>query len=185
MKRIRIIDHALPDPDAESRRRDALEREFRSFHFEQCSFHGIALMPLDDAIPDLIRHLFPAAMPTLSFLRKSPAGQQEPHFIHTDVDMGDWSAIYYLNPDPPIEDGTVFWTHRATDSIESGIPHERSGEGLSSDGWERRQTVAARFNRLLMFPSTYFHSRAIAENWGAGDAARLTQVTFGRGDIFQ
>lgn len=121
---------------------------------------------------------------TLSFFRKSPLGQEEPHFIHTDIDMGDWSAILYLNPDPPEGDGTSFWTHTASGAIESLIPHERSEEGRTAIGWELRQHVQARFNRLVIFPSSFFHSRAIPENWGEGDEARLTQITFGRGDIF-
>ena len=38
--------------------------------------------------------------PTLNFVRQSPAGQVEPNFIHTDADMGDWTALYYLTADP-------------------------------------------------------------------------------------
>jgi hypothetical protein len=180
---IQVADDFLPPAVAEGLRKEALSREFRSFHFEHCSFHGISIMSLDSAIPFVLRTLFDRVEPTLSFLRKSPAGQQEPHFIHTDIDMGEWSAIYYLNPDPPAGDGTAFWTHRATGAIESSIPHERSEEGQSPDAWERRQLVEARFNRLLLFPSSYFHSRAIFENWSQSDDARLMQVTFGRGSI--
>ena len=82
-------------------------------------------------MPLKLVRMFPAATPTLSFFRKSPAGQEEPHWIHTDVDMGDWTALLYLNPDPPAGDGTVFWTHLATGARESVIAHERSAEGSS------------------------------------------------------
>lgn len=174
---IRVFDNFLPHPV--EYRADALGLGFRSFDFEHCSFHGIALAPLAGLVPAKIRRLFPEASPTLSFFRKSPSGQQEPHFIHTDADMGDWSAILYLNPDPPPGDGTLFYIHEATGATASAIAHERSEEGRSSDGWLLRYTVESKFNRLLVFPSTSFHSRAIYDNWGVGDEARLTQVTFG------
>lgn len=163
----------------------ALKQGFRSYHFDHCSFHGISIVDIDSQVPAMLKEMYPGAEPTLSFFRKSPEGQVEPHYIHTDVDMGDWSAILYLNIDPPESDGTVFWKHRDTGAIESSIPHERSSEGLTQAGWQPWRRVEAKWNRLLVFPSRYFHSRSIQENWGIGDMARLTQVTFGKGDIFK
>lgn len=175
---IQILDDFLHAPVAY--RACALRREFKSYDFGHCTFHGIAVAG-DTELPRRIHELFPQLAPSLSFFRKSPLGQVEPHFIHSDVDMGDWSAILYLNPDPPPGDGTSFWTHRATSAIESGVPHERSIEGRERANWVLREHVDARFNRLVMFPSSYFHSRGIHENWGAADQARLTQVVFGKG----
>jgi hypothetical protein len=181
MMKITIIDDFLPDPVAY--REEALKNQFQSYHFEHCTFHGISVLPIDSTVPAMIHHRYSEAIPSLSFLRKSPAGQVEPHFIHSDIDMGQWSAVLYLNPDPPAEDGTSFWTHAATGMIGSLIPHERSKEGMTQQGWKLRGTVWGKFNRLALFPSSYFHSRSIHENWGSGDQARLTQVTFGTGDI--
>lgn len=177
---IRIFDNALPDPHSVLER--ALALEFRSYEFEHCKFHGIAVGSPSFPLLQWIREKFNALNPTLTFFRKSPEGQQEPHFIHTDVDMGQWSAILYLNENPPEGDGTCFWTHKSG-AIESEIPHERSEEGKNPDDWELRLRVPAQFNRLVMFPSSYFHSRAIFENWGAGDEARLTQIAFGTGAL--
>lgn len=188
MREVRVFDGFVPDPAAY--RAEALSREFRSYEFpdEQGKpyyFHGIFIPTEPTPVTSKLCDLFPAAIPTLTFFRKSPLGQEEPHFIHTDIDMGDWSAILYLNPTPPEGDGTSFWTHKATGAIESPIPHERSKEGRTALGWDLRQHVPAKFNRLILFPSSFFHSRAIPENWGEGDEARLTQVTFGRGDLFE
>ncbi len=97
--------------------------------------------------------------------------------------MGDWSALLYLNPNPPAGDGTDFWTHKETGEIESITPHLRSKEGLDPSKWELREHVKAKFNRLLIFPSSYYHSRAIFDNWGQGDEARLVQVVFGKGKL--
>ncbi len=172
-----VFDDFLPDPVAY--RESALQGEFRSYEFPECTFHGISL-GVPGLVPERLAAMFPGAEPLLSFFRKSPAGQSEPHFIHTDVDMGHWSAILYLNPNPPPEDGTVFWRHIESGEIGSAIPHERSEEGKNIAGWEMRGVVKSQFNRLMVFPSHLFHSRAIHENWGDGDNARLTQVTFGK-----
>ncbi len=179
-----IFDDFLDSP--ELYRELAEQSEFKSFHFEleKCTFHGISLMPIDGVLPTKIKEVFSRSVPTLSFLRKSPEGQREPHFIHTDIDMGDWSSILYLNPNPPENDGTCFWTHEETRGIESFIPHERSKEGETDKGWELRRLVKSKFNRLVVFPSSFFHSRSIFDNWSSESGSRLTQVTFGTGDIF-
>ena len=174
---VRVFDDFLPDPAAY--RAAALALEYRTYEFPEATFHGIAT-PTPADLPARLAAMFPDLAPTLSFFRRSPAGQVEPHFIHTDIDMGDWTAILYLSPDPPAGDGTAFWEHLATHATSSAIPHERSVEGRRIDGWRLRRLVRARFNRLLMFPATFFHSRAIAGNWGEGDGARLIQVVFGK-----
>ncbi len=179
---IRVIDDFLEFPN--EYRASILERDFRTYDFgPDEKFHGICLMALTSAIPGKIRRQNPEADIMLSFLRKSPAGQVEPHLIHTDIDMGFWTALLYLNPDPPAGDGTKFWRHEATGAIESMIPHERSEEGKTTEGWTLWRHVEAKFNRMVIWPAQYFHSRAIADNWGTGDDSRLTQVTFGRGSI--
>ena len=173
---IRVFDDFLADPV--NYRKAALRGEFKTFEFPGCAFHGIST-PTPSTVPEKICHMFPGWKASLSFFRKSPIGQEEPHFIHTDIDMGEWSAILYLNPEHPTGDGTAFWTHVSTNTDGSRIPHERSEEGKSARGWMLRRLVIGKFNRLVIFPSHLFHSRGIPQNWGKGDAARLTQVTFG------
>lgn len=180
MSQLQIIDGAVADPDAY--RAAALGVEFRDYDFGHCIFRNIGVDGPAAGLLAVIRERFPDLQPTLTFFRKSPLGQVEPHLIHTDIDMGDWSALLYLNPAPPEGDGTAFWTHR-TGAIASSVPHERSIEGHNTAGWVLRERVAGRFNRLLLFPSSYFHSRAIFENWGSGDDSRLVQVVFGKGTL--
>lgn len=180
MKRYRVFDNFLADPD--NYRYDALALEYKTYEFPEATFHGIAT-PTPSDVPAKLSAMFPHVMPTLSFFRRSPAGQVEPHFIHTDVDMGDWTALLYLNPEPPEGDGTAFWEHLATGATESAVPHEFSEAGRHPELWKQRFLVKAKFNRLLVFPSAMFHSRAIAENYGEGMGARLIQVVFGRGEV--
>lgn len=183
-----VVDGVLADPEAY--RSTALRSGFQSVPIGPAVFHGIGFALPDASLPAWILERYPHLTPTLSFFRQSPEGQAEPNFIHTDLDMGEWTGILYLTPEPPAGDGTAFWRHRATGAIGSvaDTDEARLDEWMDwrqHDKWERWQTVEAAFNRLLLFPARYFHSRAIAENYGAGDAARLIQIVFGTGRLHQ
>ena len=126
--------------------------------------------------------------PTYETFRLSPEGQEEPSFVHTDRDMGDWTAILYLNPEPPEGDGTTFWQYRSTGAIQSTAESDDAKHAEWTDWrdvtrWDPWHTVEAVFNRAILFPAPYFHSRAIFDNWGAGLDARLIQLCFGTGSL--
>ena len=182
---IRVHDDLLADPVAY---RDALlSLDYRSIAIGPVTFHGIAECR-DEGVPHWIAHRYSEARPGVTFVRRSPQGQAEPNFIHTDRDMGDWTGIFYLNPDPPAGDGTRFWRHRRTGATASTA---RTADECQAEWhswrddaqWEPWHTVPARFNRLIVFPAPLFHSRAIPDNYGAGDQARLIQVVFGTGSL--
>jgi hypothetical protein len=154
---IEVIDDVLLDPL--KYREYALQSEFNSISFGATTFHGIAHAPSTE-LAAWFSDRFPEYEPKLTFLRKSHLGQVEPNFIHDDSEMGDVTAILYLNPDPPKEDGTSFW--------------KKTG-----DDWKHEKTVEAKFNRAVVFSSEIPHSRAIPENYGFGNSARLIQVLFG------
>lgn len=177
-----VVDDVLPDPQAY--RTACLAQSFRTHELaEGVAFHGIGPQP-DRSLPDWIEAHYPTLRVVTSLTRLSPLGQSCPNFVHTDVDMGDVTGIFYLNPDPPPEDGTQFYRHRetgrdvsvATDAI------DRIEEGFAwrdLANWTRMSIVPARFNRLVLFPAGAYHSRAIVENYGDTDEqARLIQICF-------
>jgi hypothetical protein len=179
----RVFDDVMPDPL--TYRAAALALPFGDLTAGPVTFHGMVAIG-----PNPVSALLEAELglrTTFAAFRLSPEGQEEPHYIHTDRDMGDWTAIYYLNPDPPAGDGTTFWRSRVTGATQSAADGEALLEEWlawrDQDQWEPWQTVAAVFNRLLLFPSAYFHSRALAGNWGHGPEARLIQLAFGTGDL--
>ena len=173
--RITVWDGVVPHLDAY--RAACLAQPFASLTFGPKTFHGIATPP-DMSLLDWLadRGIVEEAMTT--FLRKSPAGQREPHDVHDDGEMGAWTAILYLTAQPPLDDGTTFWRHRATGAYlaDATVP---TWAGTRREAWDPWRTVAALPNRLVWFPARCFHSRAIFENYGEGDDARLIQVVFG------
>jgi hypothetical protein len=171
-ERILVIDNAIPDPAAY--RAAALDLLFSDVPAGRDVFKGIARVPVE-GLRELEAH-FPGPA-VASFFRKSPLGQLEPNFIHSDEGMGDWTAILYLNPDPPEGDGTSFW-RRSANGAKAGSVMGDEGKDLRQ--WERWRHVEAQFGRLVVFPALLFHSRGLVDNYGYGDEARLVHVTFGR-----
>jgi hypothetical protein len=177
---IHIYDDVLPDP--EGYRALALVHSFQTFVIGNVEWHGFAECE-PSGLTDWLQDTRPDLTATLSLLRQSPDGQEEPHYIHTDRSMGDWSAILYLTPSPKAGDGTDFWRHRwsgVTESCaESATEMAQEAQAWSDqDQWSLRQHVASRFNRVVLFPAEYFHSRSLHENYGSGETARLTQIVF-------
>lgn len=184
---ITIVDDVLVDPLAY--RAQALTQPFQSVPMGPVTFHGIAAC-VDPRVPQAITARYLDARPTVTFFRHSPEGQPEPNFIHTDRDMGDWTGILYLNPDPPADDGTTFWKHRAsgaTASVATSVEgfHEEWLSWRDRSQWEPWRTVSAKFNRLLLFHAPLFHSRAIDANYGTEADARLIQIVFGTGLLWR
>ena len=177
---IHVYDDVLPDP--EGYRALALAHSFQTFTIGNVEWHGFAECD-PPGLTDWLQDSRPDLTATLSLLRQSPEGQEEPHYIHTDRSMGDWTAILYLTPSPQAGDGTDFWRHRwsgVTESrAESATEMAQEAQAWSDqDQWSLRQHVASRFNRVVLFPAEYFHSRSLHENYGSGETARLTQILF-------
>lgn len=152
---IKVLDDALSDPMAylaEVRR-----GPFKNVTLGPDTFRGIALSHRRDV--DRVAQSQTGSSPVLSFFRRSPLGQVEPNFIHSDEAMGAFTGIYYMNPEPAAGDGTAFW--------------QRDG-----GEWKMTRLVPAKFNRLLTFSAGLHHSRALFDNYGEGDGARLIQVIF-------
>jgi GNAT superfamily N-acetyltransferase len=166
-----VRDDVLPDPGAY--RRWALAQPYETIQTGEEHWHGIARIT-DGTVPALVSAVVPGTTAALTFFRQSPEGQPEPNFIHSDELMGDFTSILYLTPKPPEGDGTAFWRYRPTGAVQG------SARALpkTPDLWERWHHVVARFNRLVVFDSSYFHSRGLEENYGHGDDARLIQVVF-------
>lgn len=111
-----------------------------------------------------------------SFFRKSPVGQVEPAYIHSDSDMGHFTAILYLNYEHPEDDGTKFWKSKLTGSCIEQTPALPSPD---LKDWQLIKHVPMLFNRAIIFDSRLYHSRSKPENFGTNDdSARLIQTIF-------
>lgn len=181
---ILVIDDLLPDPDAY--RQAVLAASYEDVNVGHAVFHGIGFLPQDVSAPLVAALTAIGIEPTVTMARQSPHGQDEPNFIHTDTDMGEVTAIFYLTPTPAEGDGTTFWRHQsgciASEAPDDETRVQEALEWRQRAHWTPWVTIPARFNRLLIFPAPLFHSRALEANYGAvaDGTARLIQLVFGR-----
>ena len=125
----------------------------------------------------------------------TPASEMLAQQKHPHVDGLPLAGVLYLNPS--FEVGTSFFQHRPTGlaflrtaeeadtfgrwMAAFGAQHQPSTYAVGDDVvWQHLHSVAGRFNRLVMYPGTAFHSiamRDVVHNLGL-DSARLTQRFF-------
>jgi len=150
-----VLDNVLIDPDRYIR--EIHDGEFIDVVDGDKVFHNIQPRSNEDMFARIaMAYLGPKFYVTFNFVRKSPEGQEEPNFIHTDEMMGDVTAILYLSKDHPKEDGTTIYDEQG----------------------DRSCVFYSKFNRMVIFDSSLPHSRNIFENFGKGEDARLIQVAF-------
>jgi hypothetical protein len=96
-------------------------------------------------------------------------------YVHSDREMGDYTAIVYLSKHVADGSGTGFYRHRATGMTEMPPLDEiRSNEQLkremvegSDEVWERYAFTPGNFNRCLIFEAPLFHARMPRHGYGA------------------
>jgi hypothetical protein len=148
-----VVDNFLPNPDHHLK--NVLGGQFYDVPDGDKVFKGI--QPRDgDEVAQLLLNMYPDYEIAHNFIRRSPYGQIEPNFIHTDEMMGDLTAILYLTKNPPKDDGTT----------------------LYDESYNKILITNAKFNRLFVFDSTILHSRNIFDNYGQGEYSRIVQVAF-------
>ncbi len=175
-QQIRVFDDVLADPLAY--RAGALAQPYGSVTQDGETMHGLAACTYAEIPLRLSMQL--GIDVHLTFFRRSPEGQEEPTFIHSDASMGEVTAILYLNPEPPHGDGTTFWERLSTGARDGEWDEATARAARDRALWTPWKHVDARFNRLLVFQSDLYHSRGLIANHGTEQDPRLIQVAFGR-----
>jgi hypothetical protein len=149
-----LMDNVIKNPDTYVER--ILKNDFYDIQIGEQLFKGIQQRPYDDEFARFATQYFPEFVVVYNFVRKSPIGQEEPNFIHSDEMMGDVTLILYLNKEHPKEDGTTIYEEDGSIAM----------------------TAYSKYNRVFGFESNMPHSRNIYQNFGEGDSSRLIQVIF-------
>lgn len=150
-----LLDDVIEMPDVYVK--DIHDNEFVDIYDGTNIFKNIQPRGHNDEFAQIVLDFFGSDYEvSWNFVRKSPVGQEEPNFIHTDEMMGDITAILYLSKEYPEDDGTTIYDF---------------------DG-RKTCTLYSKYNRLVAFDSKLPHSRNIFENFGTGESSRLIQVVF-------
>jgi Family of unknown function (DUF6445) len=186
------IDGFLDDPHAE--RDKALSARYETIDHNALKYRGISFTDDEKSvarISDIVG--YPLVDPKVMW-RRYVAEEKNETYIHSDVQIGNFTAILYLNPPDKIYGGTAFWKHRKYGWNRQPTLEELEARGLKDtpelwnqihqDGfdekkWDMTDMVGMRFNRLLIFESPRFHSRWPMQAFGSDiESARLIKVFF-------
>jgi hypothetical protein len=125
----------------------------------------------------LEKHFRAPVSPTI-FMRRSPAGVHCPHQVHSDLSMGDYSLMLYLNDAKHCQGGTSFLSHRSLGTAyHPELPEAVAvveADQNNAPAWRVREMAAMKPNRAVIFDASRLHR---AEPVGGfGDTPENTRV---------
>lgn len=188
------FDNFLPDPD--SYRAKALQQEFYCIKGPDGGvYKNISMRPTTEH-----KELIEAAIGKpidqfYTFLRYAKYGTPLNHLIHADSDLAGYACVLYLNPNDQIPEGsgTAFYQHKKLKMEQVPTVDEVKALGKSpkrvwdileaswgdADAWKETGRVDMRYNRAVIFPTTWFHSRLPLDSFGNTlEDCRLIFVSF-------
>lgn len=106
--------------------------------------------------PIKVRYLFSRAM---------PKGVVAPNAVHSDIEMGTFSAHIYLSNTPGHPYGTSFWKHREHGFDSIGVsPSEIDSKHFAE--WDKYLDYKAGFNSILIHAASAWHCAEPLEGFG-------------------
>lgn len=174
---LRIFDNFLPDAEALALRHRALAAEYAPFYTpgtRSVQVRRATLTALPSVILGIEEAMGRPVEPNYSGFRLDYDGELPNSAVHYDADVSSWAAVYYLNAPAQCRGGTAFWRHRETGhnavpvNSSTEIQHAYRLDGNHATHWIMESVIGMRWNRCLIYPTSYFHSRYPIEGFGAG-----------------
>lgn len=143
----------------------AKKAEYATQEFNGEHYPGIALAPyisLDRLNKITGLNLVKSYEP---FFRKYTKTDTFPTFIHSDLGMGKYTVILYLNNKKDCYGGTAFWEHKRTGhssmeqhmTIDNAVDMEK--DAGKEQKWIQTNLVEMEPNKLILYGSAIYHSR--------------------------
>lgn len=188
-----VLDGFSPDPQRE--REAALSAEYKTIEHNELSYRGISFTEDKDSISNIESIIGQEFNSHETFYRRYLTGEKNETYIHSDVLIGTYTGILFLNHEEEYQGGTAFWRHKTFGWDRHPSQEEVARQGLANtdwlwkqvylDGfrenrWDRLEMVEMKFNRLILFPSPLYHSRYPKE-WPDSDRPRYIKTFFLRG----
>lgn len=187
MNNIWMIDDFLDDPVAERER--ALVASYETHGRNGFSYPGISICKDKDSVRKIERLIETKFRKNIAMYRRyiQPDDDKQETYIHTDVLIGTFTCILFLNTPEQCNGGTAFWRHKETGldaainlmDRENGFWDRMYEDGFDEDKWEQTHLVEMKFNRMLIFWSPLFHSRYPRFGFGSDtQTSRLLKIFF-------
>lgn len=182
-----IIDHFLDDYDWFRVYCDKLEYSGEVNPADNILYPGInTKIPIGisaDVVAKLQRVIDGRIAKITLFLRMTTEGVDIPHQAHTDVIMGKYGMILYLNRQEHCKGGTAFVSH-----IETGLSHNPCNEEEQAiwdfdvnnyDKWQIDEMIDMKSNRAFIFDTDQMHRAEPPSGFGHTPVdGRLVMVCF-------
>lgn len=161
----------------------ALSVNYRDVISQGVTFPGIYQDEQDLVTLNEINKLIdiPLTYSIAPFFRRYLHSDAQPTFIHTDIQMADYTAVVFMNK---CSGGMAFWRHKET-GAQAASPlstkfnpiYDQDTNDVSK--WHLFDVVECKPNRLVLFDASLFHSRWPQNSWTSDeDNVRLVKVAF-------
>lgn len=179
---------------SKAERINALKAHYVPVNHNGLMYHGISRQEDPVSIEALEEILGQTFQKHTVFYRRYLKSEDSETYIHNDCLIGKYTGLLYLNEEGDCQGGTAFWKNKEFGWERQPYDFELKEAGLNDtpelwqkiyhDGfdeskWERTELIEMKPNRLLLFPSVFFHSRYPKKAFGKDiDTARLIKVFF-------
>lgn len=181
-----VIDNALPEHEFIRAAEYSKSADYQDHEYQGIKYSGLAPADPVDLRPLLENFFKMKVRIQLQYFRLGLAVESAPSRIHADTAVpAAWATVLYLNAPQECYGGTAFWKHkwlgldRLPRETDQDVVDVVNGDGDKLEKWEMGTVVAMRTNRLIIYPTEYFHSRfplnALGEN---ADTGRRVHVSF-------
>ena len=192
LTKAKIFDNFLPEERALAFRNEAISLPYYDIRFAGSRYTELHIRGTDELKPELEALVGPIDQ-QYSFFRRNFKGQFSKDAVHEDTDTSAFVAIMYLNLPEQCSGGTGLFQHKPTGLHFMPSDTEIRARGQSPyreklritkdwhnpDAWELTDTLDMKFNRLVVYPCSAFHSRWPREAFGTDPAsARTIWISF-------
>lgn len=158
------INDALSDYENFRNRCDNFQYNGIKSPFDGVFYPDIAEIP--DDIEQEVKNIIKTTMgfePNIKtmFLRLSKKGVNAPHQAHTDLSLGEYSLMLYMNRKQDCQGGTSLLQHKETGMIWNPTTSEQEAiwreDTNKPDAWRITDSISMAENKACIFHSGFYH----------------------------
>ncbi len=156
-------------------------------------YTGICPLDAPELVDGISKAIGTKIIPRLSCFRLNLKGEKPHSWIHSDDICAQYASVLYLNLPNQCQGGTAFWKHTGLGIDAMPTEAELNAVGYNPKWfcdmmqkewndltyWQQSGFVGMKWNRLLIYPTSMFHSRYPFEPFGTTpEDGRLIWVCF-------
>lgn len=175
-----IVDDFLPEQRAKEMREASVALPYYNIRFHGGHYNRVHWRSNDELKPEIEAVFGRPIDQQFTFFRRNVKGEMSKDMVHHDADTSEYVALLYLNRPEDCQGGTALFRHKATGKEEfpSEFGIRRAGKSpkreqakftrdwMNAEAWEMTELLDMKFNRVIIYPCNWFHSRYPREAFG-------------------